>query len=137
MDELFDEAVKSLSDKKTVHAGDIQRSLKVGYARAIKILDDLCKEGMITQLPENPPRQVFQENVQKYLTSPTTYKEYQLKEAKRFDKEFPTMVCKAFIIDLFRKRYMLHIWLKPHFSIAWHKKQNGLVGKLFRIEKYS
>lgn len=47
------------------------------------------------------------------------------------------LVCKAFIIDLLAKRYMLHIWLRPYFSIAWHRKRDGRAGKLFWIEKYN
>lgn len=48
-----------------------------------------------------------------------------------------SLLCKAFIIDLVGKRYMLHIWLKPYFSIAWHRKHDGLIGKLFWIERYN
>ena len=47
------------------------------------------------------------------------------------------LLCKAFIIDLLGKRYMLHIWLKPYFSIGWHRKHDGRTGKLFWIEKYN
>lgn len=48
-----------------------------------------------------------------------------------------SMYCRAFIIDVLGCRYMLHIWLKPHFSIAWHRKRDGLTGKLFWIQKYN
>lgn len=47
-----------------------------------------------------------------------------------------SLFCKAFVIDLFGKRYMLHFWFKPHFSVAWHRKRDGLVGKLFWIQRF-
>lgn len=48
-----------------------------------------------------------------------------------------TLICEAFIVDLFTKRYMLHIWLKPYFSIAWHRKNDDLIGRLFWIQRYN
>lgn len=46
------------------------------------------------------------------------------------------MFCKAFIIDLLGKRCMLQVWLKPNFAIGWHKKNDGVKGKLFWIENF-
>jgi len=46
------------------------------------------------------------------------------------------MICKAFIIDFLGKRFMLHIWLKPRFVIACHRKNDILKGKIFWIERY-
>jgi len=46
------------------------------------------------------------------------------------------MNCHAFIIHIFFKKYMLHIWTHPYFSLAWHRKHDGLIGKLFWIERF-
>jgi hypothetical protein len=46
------------------------------------------------------------------------------------------MICHAFIIHFLTRKYMLHIWLKPYRSIAWHKKNDDQKGKLFWIERY-
>ena len=48
-----------------------------------------------------------------------------------------SLFCKAFIVDLLGKRYMLHVWLKPYFSIGWHRKRDGLAGKMFWLERYN
>lgn len=51
-------------------------------------------------------------------------------------EEKPLYLCKAFIIDMFGRKYMLHLWLKPYQKIAWHRKNDGLKGKLFQVTKY-
>ena len=45
------------------------------------------------------------------------------------------MICHAFIIHFFFKKYMLHVWTRPYKSIAWHRKRDGLKGKLLWVEK--
>lgn len=45
-------------------------------------------------------------------------------------------ICRAFIIDLFYKSYMLHIWTWPKFSLGWHKKADEKNSRLFRIRRY-
>jgi len=46
------------------------------------------------------------------------------------------MICHAYMIDFFFKKYMLHIWLKPRIDIGFHKKVLSPKGKIFWIEKY-
>lgn len=45
-------------------------------------------------------------------------------------------ICKAYIIDIFRKSYMLHIWTWPKFALGWHKKIDGPNKRLFWVYKY-
>jgi hypothetical protein len=45
-------------------------------------------------------------------------------------------ICKAFILDINRTSYMLHIWTWPKFGLGWHKKIDGPNKRLFWIYKY-
>jgi len=45
-------------------------------------------------------------------------------------------ICKGYVIDFFKKSYMLHIWTYPKFSVGWHRKIDGSGEKIFRIKKY-
>lgn len=47
------------------------------------------------------------------------------------------MTCHAFIVDILGLRYMLHIWTRPRFSVAWHRKRDGLLGKIFWIQRFN
>ena len=44
--------------------------------------------------------------------------------------------CRAYVIDIFKKSYMLHIWTDPKFSLGWHKKIDGSNKKIFGVKKY-
>jgi len=47
------------------------------------------------------------------------------------------MICHAFIIDFFFKKYMLHLWVKPFWSISCHRKyDDGKKSRLFWIKRY-
>lgn len=39
------------------------------------------------------------------------------------------MKCHAFIVHLFFRKYMLHIWTSPYRKVAWHRKRDNLPGK--------
>jgi len=47
------------------------------------------------------------------------------------------MVCHAFVVHLFTKKFMLHIWLRPYKRLGWHRKRDGLIGRLLWIEKFN
>ena len=51
-------------------------------------------------------------------------------------KQESVMFCRAFIIDFLGKRYMFHIWLRPHFALGWHRKRDGVRGKLIWVARY-
>lgn len=50
--------------------------------------------------------------------------------------EKKSTICYGFVIHFLFNRYMLHIWLKPRFSVGFHKKIFGPKGRFFWIEKY-
>lgn len=52
-------------------------------------------------------------------------------------KSESVMTCHAFVVHLLFKKYMLHIWTRPYRAIGWHRKRDGLRGKLFWIEKFN
>lgn len=45
-------------------------------------------------------------------------------------------ICHGYIVDIFRKSYMLHIWTWPKFALGWHRKIDGPNNSLFAIRKY-
>jgi hypothetical protein len=55
---------------------------------------------------------------------------------KLIGQQEAVMFCRAYIIDFVGKRYFLHIWLKPYFKLGWHRKRDGVKGKIFWITKY-
>lgn len=93
----------------------------------------LKKEGQPKLLHLQAPY-ISDQEVASYVSNTKGKLDYDLGFAKN-DKN--SLLCKAFIVDLFTKRYMLHIWLKPYLSIAWHRKTDGLTGKLFWVEKFN
>lgn len=68
-DQFFDEAVKIFSQYDKGSASLIQRRLKVGYARAARILDELHEHGIVGEAEGSKPREVNLEAAQKYLQS--------------------------------------------------------------------
>lgn len=68
-DEFFDEAVKIFSQYDKGSASLIQRRLKVGYARAARILDELHEHGIVGEAEGSKPREVNLEAARKYLQS--------------------------------------------------------------------
>jgi len=55
---------------------------------------------------------------------------------KLIDRRESVMFCRAYIIDFLGKRYMFHIWLRPRLEFGWHRKRDGIKGKIFWVEKY-
>lgn len=58
-DDLFDEAVKTVSQYDEVSASLIQRRLMIGYARAARILDELEEAGIVGSGEGAKPRIVL------------------------------------------------------------------------------
>ncbi|MDP3015200.1 MAG: DNA translocase FtsK [bacterium] len=63
-DELFDEAIRVVSEAKKASASLLQRRLKVGYARAARLLDIMEDKGIIGPGEGAKPREVYIENDQ-------------------------------------------------------------------------
>jgi S-DNA-T family DNA segregation ATPase FtsK/SpoIIIE len=68
-DEFFDEAVRVIRQYDRASASLLQRRLKVGYARAARILDQLERMGVVGPADGAKPREVFLKNVEEYLAS--------------------------------------------------------------------
>lgn len=68
-DELFDDAVRTICNYDRASASLLQRRLKIGYARAARILDQLERAGIIGPAEGSKPREVFNKNAQDYLSS--------------------------------------------------------------------
>ncbi|MEK9180029.1 MAG: DNA translocase FtsK [Patescibacteria group bacterium] len=58
-DELYDEAVRVVSEAKKASASLLQRRLKVGYARAARLLDIMEERGVIGPGDGAKPREVY------------------------------------------------------------------------------
>jgi len=61
-DELFSEALRVVKEAKKASASLLQRRLKVGYARAARLLDIMEAKGLIGPGEGAKPREVFLEN---------------------------------------------------------------------------
>lgn len=66
-DELFNDAVRTICRYDRASASLLQRRLKVGYARAARILDQLERTGFVSPAEGSKPREVFLKNAQEYL----------------------------------------------------------------------
>ncbi len=66
-DDKFIEAVKVILNYDKASASLLQRRLKIGYARAARILDELQEKGMVGVPDGSNPREVFIEKVNTYL----------------------------------------------------------------------
>lgn len=58
-DELFDQAIKLIQDSDYASASLLQRKLKIGYARAARILDELQEAGYVAEAVGSKPRKVL------------------------------------------------------------------------------
>jgi hypothetical protein len=45
-------------------------------------------------------------------------------------------ICRGYVVDIFKKSYMLHIWTRPKFIIGWHRKTDGPNDSIFAVRKY-
>jgi DNA segregation ATPase FtsK/SpoIIIE, S-DNA-T family len=66
-DDLFQEAVKTVCQYDRASASLLQRRLRVGYARAARIIDELESAGVIGPGEGAKPREVLVRNAQEYL----------------------------------------------------------------------
>lgn len=69
-DELFFETAKMFAQYDQASSSMIQRRLSVGYARAARILDQLCEAGLVGPANGSKPREVNREVVNAYLSNP-------------------------------------------------------------------
>ena len=66
-DELFEEAVRTICQYDRASASLLQRRLKVGYARAARILDELEETGIVGPGEGSKPRDVLVRNADEYF----------------------------------------------------------------------
>ncbi len=68
-DELFEEAVRTVCQYDRASASLLQRRLRVGYARAARIIDELEEAGIIGPGDGSKPRDVLVRNADDYFAS--------------------------------------------------------------------
>jgi S-DNA-T family DNA segregation ATPase FtsK/SpoIIIE len=68
-DELFEEAVRTICNYDRASASLLQRRLKIGYARAARILDQLEQRGIVGLAKGSKPREVLLKNAEEYFAS--------------------------------------------------------------------
>ena len=68
-DELFEEAVRTICQYDRASASLLQRRLKVGYARAARILDELETAGIVGPGEGSKPRDVVVRNADEYFAA--------------------------------------------------------------------
>ncbi|KKR80727.1 MAG: cell division FtsK/SpoIIIE [Candidatus Daviesbacteria bacterium GW2011_GWC1_40_9] len=66
-DELFEEAVRTVCQYDRASASLLQRRLRVGYARAARMLDELEESGIVGPGEGSKPRDVLVRNAEEYL----------------------------------------------------------------------
>lgn len=68
-DDLFEEAVRTVCQYDRASASLLQRRLRVGYARAARIIDELEEAGIIGPGEGSKPRDVLVRNADEYLNA--------------------------------------------------------------------
>ncbi|MBU0999895.1 DNA translocase FtsK [Patescibacteria group bacterium] len=68
-DKLFDEAVRTICQYDRASASLLQRRLRVGYARAARIIDELEEAGIIGPGEGSKPRDVLVRNADEYFAA--------------------------------------------------------------------
>lgn len=68
-DDLFEEAVRTICQYDRASASLLQRRLKVGYARAARILDELEESGVVGPGDGSKPRDVLVRNADEYFAA--------------------------------------------------------------------
>ena len=58
-DELFNDAVKLVTEMGVASASVIQRHFKIGYARAARLLDELEDKGIVGPVKGAKPREIL------------------------------------------------------------------------------
>jgi S-DNA-T family DNA segregation ATPase FtsK/SpoIIIE len=66
-DQMLDEAIATVLEAKKASASLLQRRLKVGYARAARLLDIMEEQGLIGPGDGAKPREVFEEKIEERL----------------------------------------------------------------------
>lgn len=66
-DELFEEAVRTVCQYDRASSSLLQRRLRIGYARAARLLDDLESVGIVGPGEGSKPRDVLVKNAEEYL----------------------------------------------------------------------
>lgn len=66
-DELFEEAVRTICQYDRASASLLQRRLRIGYARAARLLDGLENAGIVGPGEGSKPRDVLVKNAEEYL----------------------------------------------------------------------
>ena len=61
-DPFFDEAVKIIQTANIASASLLQRKMKIGYARAARILDELQEAGYVDEGVGSKPRRVLKQD---------------------------------------------------------------------------
>ncbi len=67
-DEMLDEAIAVVSEARKASASLLQRRLKVGYARAARLLDLMESQGLIGPGEGAKPRDVYEEKIAERLS---------------------------------------------------------------------
>lgn len=70
-DDLFEEAVRTVCQYDRASASLLQRRLRIGYARAARILDELESAGIVGPGEGAKPRDVLVRNAEEYLSGGT------------------------------------------------------------------
>lgn len=68
-DPLFEESVKVVCQYERASASLLQRRLRIGYARAARIIDQLEAAGVVSGAEGSKPREVLVQNAEEYLAS--------------------------------------------------------------------
>jgi S-DNA-T family DNA segregation ATPase FtsK/SpoIIIE len=67
-DDMLDEAIATVMEAKKASASLLQRRLKVGYARAARLLDLMEAQGLIGPGDGAKPRDVYEEKIEERLS---------------------------------------------------------------------
>jgi len=74
-DELFEEAVRTVCQYDRASSSLLQRRLRIGYARAARLIDQLEAAGIVGPGEGAKPRDVLVRNAEEFLSSKTSEKE--------------------------------------------------------------
>lgn len=66
-DNKFDEAVREIMSHDRASASLLQRRLKIGYARAARLLDELEERGIVSPPDGSNPREVYKDKARAYF----------------------------------------------------------------------
>ena len=58
-DELYDQAVRIVTESRRASISGVQRRLKIGYNRAARIMEDMERAGVVGELQSNGSREVL------------------------------------------------------------------------------